>query len=144
MHVWKKSQRSNAIIILLALISFTLKTILLLCSRTKSKGCFYSKRLGTIVAQQGSSFTHLCLLAWQSLRTQYNTAQTGNTCQAVFGVQGKLNDCAHQEDTSITALLFIAVSLPYLTEADWHACFPGLGHDEESIPTSNAGVLSCF
>lgn len=33
---------------------------------------------------------------------------------------------AHQEDTSNTALLFIAVSLPYLTEAiDMHA-FPGL------------------
>lgn len=36
-----------------------------------------------------------------------------------FGrVQGKLNNHTHQEDTSNTALLLIAVSLPYLAEAD--------------------------
>lgn len=30
---------------------------------------------------------------------------------------------------------FIAVSLPYLTESEQHACFPRTGHDEISIPT---------
>lgn len=30
---------------------------------------------------------------------------------------------------------FIAVSLPYLTESEQHACFPRTGRDEISIPT---------
>lgn len=38
--------------------------------------------------------------------------------------------------------IFIAVSLPYLTESKQHACFPRTGHDETSIPTG--GLLSCF
>lgn len=38
--------------------------------------------------------------------------------------------------------IFIAVSLPYLTESKQHAFFPRTGHDEISIPTG--GLLSCF
>lgn len=38
--------------------------------------------------------------------------------------------------------IFIAVSLPYLTESEQHACFPRTGRDEISIPTG--GLLSCF
>lgn len=38
--------------------------------------------------------------------------------------------------------IFIAVSLPYLTESEQHACFPRTGHDETSIPTG--GLLACF
>lgn len=75
---------------------------------------------------------------------QYNTPQTGSTCQAVvLGCKGKLNDTRRTQVTLL--LLFIAVSLPYLTEADFqHACFPGIRHEQENIPTSNAGVRSCF
>lgn len=118
-HVWKKSRRSNAIVWLL--IPFRLiKRVL----RSHISACWRDSHQNT---------------------AQHNTAQTANTHQAVFGegANGKLCTpgwvvvVVGGGYTSTTALLFIAVSLPYLTEADRHACFLRLN---TMTAASNAGV----